>query len=83
MCSLDVDVEDEATSKTLSDDSTSTTGAAMTVEGNDDDATVTAPSVGADDEAIVIGELLILMVTSLRLITCESRWTQGNTLSKR
>ena len=53
----------------MSDDSTSMMGAAITVEGSDDDATVTVESAVADDDATVIGDEL--MVELLRLITCE------------
>ena len=82
MASVDVEVDVESTSCTLSDDSTSTMGTAMsTVAARDDEAiaddeaaaedeaTVIAESVGVRDEAIVSGELLMLTLSGLRLIT--------------
>ena len=82
MASVDVEVDVESTSCTLSDDSTSTMGTAMStvaarddeaIAGDraaaDDEATVIAESVGVRDEAIVSGELLMLTLSGLRLIT--------------
>ena len=73
MASLDVEVDVDSTSCTLSDDSTSTMGTAMSIvaarddeaiaddeAAADDEATVIAESVGVRDEAVVSGELLIL-----------------------
>ena len=63
------DVDEELTSCALSDDSTSMMGAAITVEGSDDDATVTVESAVADDDATVIGdELMVELVTADNLL---------------
>ena len=82
MASVDVEVDVESTSCMLSDDSTSTMGTAMSTvaarddeaiaddeAAADDEATVIAESVGVRDEAIVSGELLMLTLSGLRLIT--------------
>ena len=82
MASVDVEVDVESTSCTLSDDSTSTMGTAMSTvaarddeaiaddeAAADDEATVIAESVGVRDEAIVSGKLFMLTLGGLRLIT--------------
>ena len=49
-------------------------GAAITVEGSDDDATVTVESAVADDDATVIGdELMVELVTADNLLVRCSR----------
>ena len=68
------DVDEELTSCALSDDATSMMGAAITVEGSDDDATVTVESAVADDDATVIGdELMVELVTADNLLVRCSR----------
>ena len=77
MASLDVEVDVESTSYTLSDDSTSTMGTAMSTvsaiddeaiaddeAAADDEATVIAESVGVRDEAIVSGGVVVEQVTA-------------------
>ena len=79
---LPVEVNVGSISCTLSDDSTSTMGTAMSTvaarddeataddeAAADDEATVIAESVGVRDEAIVSGEVLMLSLSRLRLIT--------------
>ena len=81
MAPLDVEVDVESSSYTLSDDSTSTMGTAMSTVATsddeaiaddeaaaDDEATVIAESVGVRDEAIVSGEVLMMTLGRLRLI---------------
>ena len=81
MASMNVEIDVESTSCTLSDDSTSTMGTAMSTvaarddeataddeAAADDEATVIAESVGVGDEAIVPRELLTLSLSGLRLI---------------